>query len=146
MPGPAVRSQPLVRKARASDAAPVLALLRSHTGLEADFDAAEFHVAEDGRGVVACGRLRRHPDGAVELASVAVQAGLKGAGVGTRLVEAMLAPPQPVLFALALAPGFFARFGFAEVPRGRLPASVRAKAEGLCASQPYVAMARPASG
>ena len=135
----------LVRRARPSDAPAVLALLRSHPGLEVDFDAAEFHVAEDGRGIVACGRLRRHPDGSVELASVAVQPSLKGTGVGTRLVESMLHGPQPELFALALAPGFFARFGFAEVARGTMPASVRAKAEGLCASQPYVAMARPAS-
>lgn len=134
-----------IRKARASDEAPVLALLRSHPGLEVAFDAAEFHVAEDGRGVVACGRLHRHPDGSVELASVAVLPALKGTGVGTRLVQAMLRDPQPRLYALALAPGFFARFGFAELPRDQLPASVRGKAEGLCASQPYVAMARAAS-
>ena len=136
---------PIVRKARPADGPAVLALLRSHPGLEVAFEPSEFHVAEDGRGVSACGRLHRHPDGAVELASVAVLPALKGTGLGTRLVAAMLAGPQPDVFALALAPGFFARFGFAEVPVADLPASVRAKADGLCASQPYVAMARPSS-
>lgn len=137
--------QTLVRPARSGDEAAVLALLARHKGLEMAFAAEEFLLAVDGPHVRACGRLRRHPDGALELASIATEPGHHGAGLGSAVVHALLsgvADGSPV-YALALAPGFFARFGFREVPRGDLPASVRDKAEGMCASQPFVAMARP---
>ena len=131
-----------LRRATAADESQVLALLRSHKGLEVEFAAAESCLATDGDQVVACGRLRRHADGALEIASVATQAGLHGRGVGSALVRCMLEGVREPVFALALAPGFFARHGFREIRKADLPASVRAKAEGLCASQPYVAMVR----
>lgn len=134
-----------VRLALPADAAAVLALLRSHDGLEVEFAAAEFAVAADAAApadVLACGRLRRHGDGALELASVATRANLHGRGLGGRVVDRLLAGAREPVYALALAPGFFARHGFREVAVDRLPASVRAKAEGVCASKPYVAMVR----
>jgi amino-acid N-acetyltransferase len=132
----------VVRAARAADEADVLALLRSYAGLEVGFAAAEFAVAADARGLVACGRLRRHADGSLELASVATRADHQGRGLGGRIVARLLADVREPVYALALAPGFFERHGFREVARDGLPASVRAKAETLCASQPYVAMVR----
>jgi N-acetylglutamate synthase-like GNAT family acetyltransferase len=136
--------QVLVRPAVPHDKCAVLALLRSHPGLEADFDAATFVVATDGEAVVGCGRLRRHPDGALELASVATVAAAHGQGIGSRVVRVLLDGAAGPVFALAKAPGFFARFGFEPVASARLPASVRAKAEGLCASQPHTPMRRAA--
>ena len=133
-----------LRRAVPADEAAVLALLRSHPGLEIEFQAGEFCIATEGATIVACGRLRRHADDALELASVATRAGLHGRGVGSAVVTSLLGGVKAPIYALALAPGFFARHGFAEVDKARLPASVRAKAEGLCASQPYVAMVRPA--
>lgn len=133
-----------VRRANAGDEGAVLALLRSHDGLEAEFKASEFWVADDAGEVLACGRLRRHADGALELASVATLAGLHGRGLGSAVVKDALAGAQGTVFALALAPGFFARHGFSEVGKDVLPASVRAKAEGMCASRPFVSMARSA--
>lgn len=135
-----------LRRATPADQAAVLALLRSHKGLELGFDAKEFCLATDVGGLLACGRLRRHADGALELASVATRAGLHGRGLGSALVQCILGGVREPVYALALAPGFFARHGFREVPKETLPASVRAKAEGMCASQPHVAMLRgPAS-
>ena len=137
--------QVLTRRAVPADEAAVLALLRSHPGLEADFAPAEFDVATQDRRVLACGRLKRHADGALELASVATDAAHQGQGLASVLTHRLLAgaPHGQPVYALALAPGFFARHGFREVPRESLPASVRAKADGLCASQPFVAMVRP---
>jgi amino-acid N-acetyltransferase len=132
----------LVRRARAGDEDAVVQILRSHPGLEVAFDVDEFWVADDAGFVVGCGRLRRHPDGSLELASVAVEAGVKRQGVGTQVVQAILPSVQKTVFALALAPGFFARFGFRETPREALPRDVKAKADGLCASQAFVAMVR----
>lgn len=131
-----------LRRATPADEAAVLALLRSHKGLEVEFDAKEFCLAADGGELLACGRVRRHADGALELASVATKSGLHGAGLGSSLVRCMLGGVREPVFALALAPGFFARHGFREIGKDLLPASVRAKAEGMCASQPYVAMRR----
>lgn len=133
----------LARPATQADAPAVLALLARHHGLEVAFEAREFAVVADGAQVLACGRLRRHPDGALELASVATEPGRQGAGLGSSVVEALLAGVDGPVFALALAPGFFARHGFREVAKEALPASVLAKAEGMCASQPYAAMVWP---
>jgi N-acetylglutamate synthase-like GNAT family acetyltransferase len=131
-----------VRRATPADGAAVLALLRSHDGLEAEFKAGEFCLAGDGDSVLACGRLRRHDDGALELASVATQAGLHGRGLGSTVVDCILSGVREPVYALALAPGFFARHGFREVAKTSLPASVLAKADGMCASREFVAMRR----
>ena len=131
-----------LRRAAPADEAAVLALLRSHDGLEVEFQASESCLAVEAGEVLACGRLRRHSDGALELASVATKAGLHDRGLGSALVRCILRDVREPVFALALAPGFFARHGFREVARESLPASVRAKAEGMCASQPYFAMLR----
>lgn len=139
---PAMAQTVDLRRATPADEAGVLALLRSHKGLEVEFDAREFCLASDASELLACGRLRRHADGALELASVATKAGLHGKGLGSSLVQCMLGGVREPVYALALAPGFFARHGFREVAKETLPASVRAKAEGMCASQPYVAMVR----
>ncbi|MHB1262176.1 MAG: GNAT family N-acetyltransferase [Thermoplasmatota archaeon] len=139
------RSTVTVRRATAGDAEAVLALLRSHDGLEVEFKASEFCLAGDGNAVLACGRLRRHTDGAMELASVATQAGQHGRGLASAVVQSVLDGVTEPVFALALAPGFFARHGFREVSKELLPGSVRAKADGMCASRPYVAMIRSAA-
>lgn len=137
--------QLLVHPGRPQDAACVLALLRSHPGLEADYEAATFQVAHAGGKVVGCGRLRRHADGALELASVATAPSAQGQGVGTQVVAALLEGVREPVFALAKAPRFFARFGFQPVAPEALPASLRAKAEGACASQAFVPMLRSAA-
>jgi N-acetylglutamate synthase-like GNAT family acetyltransferase len=129
-----------MRAARAADEEAVLSLLASHKGLEVAFDPAEFVVGTEAGRVVVCGRLRRHPDGALELASVATAR--QGAGLGSAIVARLLQRAGGPVYALALAPGFFARHGFEALPGDDLPASVRAKALGLCSSQSYVAMVR----
>lgn len=135
--------QVLSRRAVPADEAGVLALLRQHDGLETGFAAAEFAVTVQDRRVLACGRLRRHADGALELASVAADRDHQGAGLASVLVRRLLADArgEPV-YALALAPGFFARHGFREVAKESLPAPVRAKADGMCASKAFVPMRR----
>ena len=134
--------QVLARKAVGNDEAAVLALLRQHDGLEVEFHAPEFAVVAQDRRVLACGRLKRHADGALELASVATDRDAQGQGFASVVVRRLLAGVAEPVYALALAPGFFARHGFREVPKESLPASVRAKAEGMCASRPFVAMRR----
>lgn len=129
-----------VRRASAADAGPVVDLLRSAEHLEVAFDPSEFWVAEARGVVVGCARLRRHADGACEIASVVVAEGLRRSGAGSALVRAALGGAREPVFALALASGFFARLGFAAWPEEALPEPLVAKARGLCASTGFVPM------
>lgn len=144
LPGAGLRMRLVsVRPALPGDAEAVLRLLSQEKGLELAFEAAEFAVAVAGGEVVGCARLRRHADGALEIASVATAPRLRRQGVASRLLGHVLAGVGEPVYALALAPEFFAAHGFRETPREGLPAGVAAKAQGLCASQPFKAMVRP---
>lgn len=134
-----------LRRARSDDEPAVLLLLKSHPGLETTFDASDFCVATEGERIVACGRIKRHADRSLELASVATVADRQGQGIAGRLVEALIANHREPVYTLALAPGFFAKHGFRLVEKETLPASVRGKAEGTCATQTFKAMVRRAS-
>lgn len=131
----------MIRAAREDDVGRVKAILHA-AGLEADFAAREFVVAEDDAGrVVGCARLKPLPEGASELASVAVVRHLRGSGLGTTLVKAALQDARGPVVGLMLAPDFFSRFGFERLDS--VPPSLRAKAEGTCASSGFVPMVRP---
>lgn len=116
--------------------------MRSAPNLEVDFVAAEFVVAEVAGRIVGCARLKPLRDGGFELASVVVDAAHRRTGVATLLVKAALKRGRGLVHALALAPRFFEGVGFVEVPPSSLPASLKAKAEGMCASTGFVAMRR----
>lgn len=144
-----------IRDARPEDAGPVQRLLEAE-GLEAGFVPAEFLVAEDERSapaaghpapsstsdghVIGCARVKplSGPEGASELASVAVAPEHRGEGIGRHLVhEALEGAPEPV-YALCLEPGFFAHLGFEAADA--VPPSLAEKADGCCASLDPVAM------
>jgi N-acetylglutamate synthase-like GNAT family acetyltransferase len=71
---------------------------------------------------------------------------LRGRHVGDAVTAALLERADGAVHALALAPGFFARHGFAAIEPGALPASLQAKATGMCASTGFVAMRREKVG
>lgn len=126
-----------LRAATETDRDAVRALLEG-AALEAEFVPNEFRVAERDGAIVATARLKPLEGGAQELASVAVRADLRGQGIGEALVRDTLARAGPEVYALALAPGFFARVGFHAL--AATPAALREKAEGMCASTGFVAM------
>lgn len=126
-----------IRPARDADARAVVALLDS-AKLESAFDPREFVVAEENGTLVACARLRTFPTGAHELASVAVAPDRRGEGIGERVVRDALARATDAVYALALAPGFFEKQGFTRLLV--LPAELKEKAEGICASTGSVPM------
>lgn len=129
-----------LRRARPDDESAVLALLAANEGLERAFDPSDFCVATEGNRVVACGRVKRHADRSLELASVATAKDRRGRGIAGQLVQALLSNHREPVYALALAPDFFARHGFRVVDKQALPASIREKADGMCASQPFKSM------
>jgi amino-acid N-acetyltransferase len=83
-------------------------------------DVQEFWVAEAARGeIVGCGALHVMWEDLAEIRTVAVSAAHQGAGVGNRIVLALLAAAREVgvsrVFVLTFAVEFFRRHGFAEI-------------------------------
>lgn len=115
-----------VRPANRKDAARVQLLLGTE-GLDPEFRAAEFVVAEiDGR-IVGCVRARPLPAGGTELASLVVEKSHRGRGLARSLVSMALLGAQHPVFALTLVPDFAGRAGFEPIPASDLPQSLQAK-------------------
>lgn len=90
----------------------------------------DYIVAVDGRGdLLACGALREYSPSLGEISAVAVSPDRHGHGVGREIVSAVerLAHRRGIaeVFALTLAPQFFANLGYRIVERSRYPEKVR---------------------
>ncbi len=123
-----------IRTARLGDAAAIAELVNRFAaqGLmlpRNPFETAEsirdFLVAESGARLVGVAALRIYTLTAGEVRSLAVDPDAQSHGLGRRLVEAIeaeaLALGLSQLFAFTYVPGFFAKLGFQEVDRNRLP-------------------------
>jgi amino-acid N-acetyltransferase len=99
--------------------------LEQVTGSIADFVVA----TEDGR-VVGSAALRRYSVDLAEVVALAVAEQLHGAGIGRRLVEALLAQARAAgvrrAFALTTEAAFFHRLGFATTTIAEFPQKVAA--------------------
>jgi arsenate reductase len=94
---------------------------------------ADVAVVRDGGRVVGVAALERYADGAL-LRSVAVDESLRGAGLGHRLTEDAIERARqlgvPTVYLLTTtAENFFSKFGFEQITRDEVPASVRASVE-----------------
>ena len=85
----------------------------------------DFRVISEMGQVIACAVLRLYTPKVAELRSLAVAPGQRGAGLGTRLVKALLrearARDLDMVFAFTYEVDFFARLGFGPVDRGLVP-------------------------
>jgi N-acetylglutamate synthase-like GNAT family acetyltransferase len=92
-----------------------------------NLDPSRFVVAEVGDGIAGAAQLRRHSDGALELASIVVRDDLRGAGVASAMVDRLLTGEEAEVFVLVDRPyrEHFGRWGFEEVPPATLPRSVK---------------------
>ena len=127
-----------IRQATVADFGGIRALLAA-CGLPAS-DLTEgslraFHVAMEGGEIVGVAGLELVGDMAL-LRSVAVHPRLRGSGLGSRLVDTSLALAQSrSVRALYLIPNdesayvFFARRGFTDIERSRVPQSMRSLPE-----------------
>jgi amino-acid N-acetyltransferase len=114
-------------------------------GLSADRPFAA--VAWHGSRLVGCAQVERYGPHAL-LRSVAVDADLRGGGIGRRLVEAALADDAEnasrTYLLTETASGFFGRLGFRRISRARVPSAVRASVEFTSACPASAtAMSRP---
>ena len=92
----------------------------------ANLDWRRFVIAERDGHAVGVAQLRRHSDGAIELASLIVEPDVRGHGIAGQMVDALLAEEQAPVYTLIdrRFAEHFTRWGFAPVDPSRLPRSV----------------------
>jgi len=108
------------------DQATITAMVRGARLNPMDLRWQRFLVAEDGTGIVGAVQLRPH-DGTLELASLVVREDQRGRGVGSQLIQALIAqsPGSLYLFCRSQLEGYYARFGFRAIGVQEAPPSLR---------------------
>jgi amino-acid N-acetyltransferase len=130
-------AQVVIRRAERVDVAGIASLVNEHArrgdllprSLASIYQQLDNWIVADHAGeIVGCVSLLRYTSGLVEVRSLAVDDSLKGNGVGSKLVGALIdearARQVPTLFALTRAVPFFARMGFEVVGMAEFPEKV----------------------
>ena len=114
-----------IRQAVEADQAVISAMVRAAQLNPINVRWQNFQVAveDDGR-IAGVGQLRPHKDGSLELASLAVLPACQHRGIGSRLMQALMAERRPpiYLFCEQELAEFYDRFGFKPVDAKSLPA------------------------
>lgn len=89
----------------------------------------EFTVMADEQGqLVGCGALKLYSQDVAEIRSLCVDETRKSKGIGRHIMDELLDEAEAfglkTIFALTVAPVFFQKLGFREVPRERFPTKV----------------------
>lgn len=129
-----------IHRARAEDLPAITALLAGAALPTTDIGASriDFWVDEAADGVIAVIGLERHGDAGL-LRSLVVAPAHRGSGRAQRLVEAVEAAARghglrELVLLTQTAEAFFARAGYAVIPRGEAPSALQESAEfrALC--------------
>ena len=128
---------PTIRKAELRDVATLYQLINHYAEqrvmlprpvVELYENVWEFTVAEEDGVILGCGALKLYSGELAELRSLCVVPGVSGRGLGRLLTDHALDEAERLglktVFALTVAPGFFEKMGFREVPRERFPTKV----------------------
>jgi N-acetylglutamate synthase-like GNAT family acetyltransferase len=88
-----------------------------------------FVVAEDGGDLVGVAQVRAHSDGSRELASLVVRPGVRGRGIATAMVDALLAGETRPVFTIVdhRYAAHYERWAFHPVAATGLPPSIRSQ-------------------
>ena len=115
-----------VRGAREEDQPVISAMVRRARLNPSNLHWERFVIADDGSRTVGVAQLRRHADGATELASLVVEPGVRRQGIAMQMVDALLADERAPVYALIdrRFVEHFTRWGFAPVHPSELPRSV----------------------
>ena len=85
-------------------------------------------VSVDDDKLLGCGALKLYNQEVAEIRSLCVDESLKSKGIGREIMEALLDEAEAfglkTVFALTVAPAFFEKLGFRDVPRERFPTKV----------------------
>jgi N-acetylglutamate synthase-like GNAT family acetyltransferase len=112
-----------LRPATSADAALIRRLIREASLNPFGLNWQRFLVAEQDGQVVGIGQIKPHRDGSRELASIAVVPSFHGQGVGTLIIEALLARESAPLYLMCRSPleMYYHRFGFTRLEVEAMP-------------------------
>jgi amino-acid N-acetyltransferase len=129
-----------VRKARLSDVSEMCRMINYYaerqqmlpkTLLQLYENLRDYSVAFEPSApdrVIGCGALHIYWENLAEVRALAVMPGIVHKGVGTALVEELLAEARSLgveqVFCFTYEPGFFSRFGFIQVEHSTMPLKV----------------------
>ncbi len=118
----------LLRPATAHDEAFIRALIRREHLDPFNVHWQNFLVAEANGHIIGVGQVKPFP-GARELGSLAVVPDYRRTGVGSTIIQALLAREQGalVLFCLAFRERFYAKFGFRRATLRDVPGALKVK-------------------
>jgi N-acetylglutamate synthase-like GNAT family acetyltransferase len=117
-----------IRPALSEDSVLIQSMVRSArinpTGL--DWHRFIVAVSPDGR-VVACGQIKPHNDGSMELASIVVEPDFRGQGIARLVIEQLLIMNSPPLYLMCRSRlgDFYKRFGFRPLTIEEMPVYFR---------------------
>jgi amino-acid N-acetyltransferase len=132
--------EPLIRKARLTDVGNMFRIINYYaerqrmlpkTQLQLYENLRDYSVAADASGannLAGCGALHIYWENLAEIRALAVAPGLTRKGVGTHLVDRLLAEARELeieqVFLFTYEPKFFNRFGFIQVEHSAMPLKV----------------------
>ena len=103
-----------LRPAAEQDQALIRRIVRAANINPTGLDWPHFIVAEDGGAIVGVGQVKPHREGTRELASIAVIPDRQRQGIGTAIIDELLAHERGVLHLTCRSQlhGYYERFGF----------------------------------
>jgi N-acetylglutamate synthase-like GNAT family acetyltransferase len=112
-----------IRPATQSDQETIRRLIQEANLNRMSLKWPHFVVAEDGREIVGIGQVKAHGDGSRELASIAVVPARQRQGIGSAIIETLLAREQGVvhLTCRRQLQGYYERFGFRRLETAEFP-------------------------
>ena len=137
---------PVIRKATVNDVKEIQKLITYHAkrdrmlmrSLNELYDnIRDFFIYIDGKKILGCCALHVGWEDLAEIKSLAVAKGKMKKGIGGQLIEYCLQDAKALkvrrVFALTYVPGFFKRFGFKVIAKGKLPHKIWSE----CIKCPY---------
>jgi len=113
-----------IRPATRGDQATIRGMIREAGINPMSLKWPSFLVAEEGGAIVGVGQVKVHGDGSRELASMAVTPARQGEGIGSAIVNALIAGQGDRVLHLTCrrdAQAYYERFGFRRLDRADYP-------------------------
>lgn len=113
-----------LRRVQKSDQPRIRALINQVKINPMDLDWSRFIIATtEGNELVGCGQVKRHRDGSLELASIAVEPAWQGQGIARIIIERLISdhPGELYLVCRSRLGVFYERFGFRSIRENEMP-------------------------
>lgn len=118
------KSNYIIRAATQNDAAAIRNLIIKVRINPTGLDWRRFVLAvTDEDATIACGQIKTHRDGSVELASIAVEPDRRGEGIARALIQHLLDSHPETIYLMCQSSlgGLYEKFGFESIDEDQMP-------------------------